>query len=161
MRAIKAHALLHREHRACDEDGQILANFDDYGSVRKLMSDVLATAVEMKVRKQIVETVDAIKAVMQQRPDEVVPRESLGVTIRETAAELRLGHSTAWRRIQQAEALGLVENLEERRGNHAARYIFTDSNVTGEGDDLLPTVDALKRACEEAARERENRRAHG
>src|SRR5262249_60395532 len=43
IRAIKAHALLHREHRDRDDSGQIVANIEhDYAAVCDLMNDLLA-----------------------------------------------------------------------------------------------------------------------
>jgi hypothetical protein len=42
IRAIKSHALMHREHRDRDVDGQIVANALDYIMVRELMNNILA-----------------------------------------------------------------------------------------------------------------------
>src|SRR5262249_52955347 len=48
--AIKAHALLHRQHRRRSLKGAIVATInDDYAKVQPLMAEIMATAAEMKV----------------------------------------------------------------------------------------------------------------
>jgi hypothetical protein len=48
MRAIKSHALLHRNYRPRTNKGSIEATIDeDYAAVRTLMADLLATAAEV------------------------------------------------------------------------------------------------------------------
>ena len=58
LRAIKAHALLHRDHRARSNRGSIVATIDeDYAAVLELLADLLATTAEVKTRKAVKETV--------------------------------------------------------------------------------------------------------
>src|SRR5262249_27274796 len=67
LRAIKAHALLHREHRERDADGQIVANIEhDYAVVRKLMNALLAESSGLAVKQAVVETVEAVKQVTKE-----------------------------------------------------------------------------------------------
>ena len=48
--AIKAHALIHREHRFENDAGEITADIThDYAVVRELMSDLLAEGAEIEV----------------------------------------------------------------------------------------------------------------
>jgi len=59
---IKAHALLHREHRRRTRQGSIIADIEgDYMPVRRLLGELLATASEIKMRKAVQETVAAVK----------------------------------------------------------------------------------------------------
>jgi Toprim domain len=134
--AIKAHALLHRENRERDADGFIVATIeDDYRIVRRLMSDLLATAVDLKVRQTITDTVNAIKEI----------GEGSGVTVRQIADALRLDVSATRRRLRKAEFDGYVTNVEDQRGRgKRGLYIATDENITERGE-LLPTPEELER----------------
>ena len=109
LRAIQAHALIHREHRKRNEDGAIVATIkDDYAPIRELMADLLAAASELKIRKQILDTIQAVRVVVARRNDP----HSDGAKIREIADELALDKSAAWRRVRKAEQEGYIYNLE-------------------------------------------------
>ncbi len=152
LRAIKAHALLHRAHRRRTKKGAIVAEIEkDYKPVRLLVADLLATAAEMKIRKAVKETVEAVR----QLEDAVDPRTrhvresagSDGITVKEIAARLKLDMSTAYRRVQAAEAAGLLLNLEDR-ARRPGRY-----KVTGEKQEsalLLPKTVDLQQAFDDA-----------
>ena len=82
LRAVKAHALLHRAHRDRDDAGVIKATINqDYAAVRKLMRDLLATASELKTRKAITETIAAVK--------KLEPGRRGGVKVRQVADALK------------------------------------------------------------------------
>jgi hypothetical protein len=49
---IHAHALLHRERRARDDQGRILATLDDYAAVRELVADLFAEGVDATVKPE-------------------------------------------------------------------------------------------------------------
>jgi hypothetical protein len=154
LRAIKAHALIHREHRERDDDGWIRATVsEDYRPAAKLMADLMATAAEVKLRKQIVETVEAVKTIENRRRDEdrrsASVREAAGeggVTVREAADKLKIDTTTAWRRLRAAEAAGYVSNLETRKG-HPGRYRASNERLEVLGE-LLPTVRELEDALD-------------
>jgi hypothetical protein len=101
--AIKAHALLHREHRKRDDDGVIIATLHDYAVIRKLMADLMATAVELKMRKQVAETVAAVETIFKAPWGGHDSRDADGAKVREVANALRLDMRTAWRRLRAAE----------------------------------------------------------
>jgi DNA-binding MarR family transcriptional regulator len=136
--AIKAHALLHREHRGRNADGFIVATIeDDYRIVRRLMSDLLSTAAELKVPQTITDTVAAI---------EDIDEEGSGVTVRQIADALRLDVSTTRRRLRKAEHHGYVTNLEDERGRgKRGCYQVTNEKIPEQGE-LLPTPEELERA---------------
>jgi hypothetical protein len=72
LRAVHAHALLHRAHRKCDDRGRIVATInDDYEPVRALLGDVMATGADVKLAKTIVDTVQAIMALMAKQSDQM------------------------------------------------------------------------------------------
>ena len=140
LRAIKAYALLHRHHRRRDDAGAVLATIDqDYGTVRPLMADLLATTTEVKVRQAIIDTVEAVRS--QQPPG------TRGATVLEIAGQLRLDRSAAYRRLQQAEHGGYVVNVEERKG-HPGQYRTTPEADDMPDAEMLPTVEQLKEALE-------------
>ena len=76
LRAIQAHALLHRFHREKDDKGRIIATIDavddgeagapkvqgDYEAVADLFADIIAEAAEIKVSETVAATVKAVKA---------------------------------------------------------------------------------------------------
>ena len=120
LRAIKAHALLHRKHRERNDAGAILATIDDdYEPVRALLSDVLATSAEVKLAKTISDTVKAVATLQgSERAEE-------GVTARVIAEHLKIDRTAAWRRLHAAELTGYVVNLEDRKGR-PGRYRAKD-----------------------------------
>jgi phage/plasmid primase-like uncharacterized protein len=143
LRAIKAHALLHREHRECDESRTIRATIgEDYAICRALLADTLAEATEVKLRKTVIETTEAVREV---QPDE----HQQGATVRAIAQALNLDRSAARRRLYAAEGEGLIVNIETRE-HHTARYRVATEEEQVAGDALLPTVDELRAAIRES-----------
>jgi hypothetical protein len=147
--AIKAHALLHRESRARDQSGAIVATIkQDYKIVRSLMYDVLATAVELKVSERIVETVEAVKEIVADQPaGEDVSRK--GATVRALADALKLDVQAARRRVQAAEEAGFIKNLEFKGRGHTARYVDTGEALR-RASRVLPSPDELEAAWTDA-----------
>jgi hypothetical protein len=143
LRAIKAHALLHRQHRRRDDDGAILATIDeDYAAVLPLLGDLLATTAEVKVRAAIADTIEAVK-------DKQPTNKKFGATAREVANALKIDRTAAWRRLRQAEDSGFVVNVEERRG-HPGQYRTTDESLPDA--DMLPTAEQLRHAIRSSRR---------
>jgi phage/plasmid primase-like uncharacterized protein len=159
LRAIKAHALLHRAHRRRTKEGEIVAEIErDYKPVRLLVGDPLATAAEMKTRKTVKETVEAVK----QLEDAMHPRTrrlheragTPGIAVKEIAARLNLDMSAVYRRLQAAEMAGFLVNLEDRP-RRPGRY-----KTTGDKQDgalFLPKTVDLQRAFDDA---RKNSRSY-
>jgi hypothetical protein len=148
LRAVKAHALLHREHRERNDDGWIKATIEeDYAAVRKLMADLLATASEVKMSKVLKQTVAAVDEVEQRyQQDERTARAReaaglKGVTVNEVADALKLDRSTAYRRLRVGEDAGRLVNVEERKAR-AARYQSTGQQLSVTVR-LLPTADEI------------------
>jgi hypothetical protein len=134
---LRAHALLHQLHRERDADGRVLANFDDYTTVRSLVTDLLADATERAVAPAVRETVRAVD-------DLTGEHDPLGEGVPATAVatQLQVDKSTALRRLRVAAYRGYVKNLESRP-HRPGRYVLGDplpDDVT-----LLPTTAALER----------------
>ena len=137
--AIAAHALLHREQRKrsrrSNTDGFIVATItDDYAAVAKLMAEFMATAAQVKVRKEVTAIVQAVKTL-------TAMRSSVGATSKQVAQKLHIDRSTANRRLGQASELGLLVNKEERKGQ-AGRYVLQDE--APDEIEVLPTAAELR-----------------
>ena len=134
--AIKAHALLHRDHRARDADGAIIATIvDDYRIVRTLMTDILASAVELKIRQTILDTIATVREL----------DDGDGATVRQIADRLNLDISSARRRLRSAEYAGFITNVEDKKGRgKPGRYRGADDRPDEQAE-LLPTPETLER----------------
>lgn len=134
---IRAHALLHQVHRRRDTGGRVVANFEDYATVRGLLADLFADAAERSVPMTMRETVRALEGL-------AASEDPLGegLTVTRVAAVLGLDKASALRRVRHAIDKGFLKNLEEHRGRPARL-------VSGEPmpDDaaLLPTIAELER----------------
>lgn len=135
---IRAHALLHRDNRARDSQGRIMANGDDYHAVRELASEFIAEGVEAAVPQTVRECVGAVAELLGDRPDR--PE----VTKSEVAQRLGLDKSAAWRRVKNALKRGFLTNLEERSGR-PARIVLGEP--LPEDNSLLPSVEQLMSGC--------------
>jgi phage/plasmid primase-like uncharacterized protein len=144
--AIKAHALLHRQHRARGRTtGAIMATLEDYEAVRELMVDPMSESAEIKMRRSLPETVKAVRKASAQKE---------GATVNEVAAVLGLDRSPTSRRLDQAIRAGHVALAEERKGRS---YLYTTTKARMNRDsELLPTV----REVEDALDEEDRRRAY-
>jgi hypothetical protein len=111
IRAIKAHALLHREQRQRDDAGQIIADLErDYAIVRELLNPILAEASGVAVTKAMEETIAAVAKAT------IGMTESEGANAQDIAHVLKLDKSAAWRRLSAARLEGFIVNLEQRKG---------------------------------------------
>jgi phage/plasmid primase-like uncharacterized protein len=148
LRAIKAYALLHREHRKPGErTGAIMATFDDYKAVRELMVDPISEAAEVKARKTLPDTVAAVR---RAQPPSDSGRQ--GATINEIAAQLDIDRTATKRRIDHAMRAGHVALLEARHGR-AFLYATVTGATIAEDTALLPTVEAVRAAFRERTRQ--------
>jgi hypothetical protein len=110
IRAIKAHALLHRDQRDRDEAGQIIADIShDYEAVRKLMNAIIAEGSGVAINPAITETIEAVVTAT------VAMTEAEGTSVMGVAKLLKLDRSTAWRRLSAACDDGYLVNLEQRQ----------------------------------------------
>ena len=132
IRAIKAHALLHREHRDYDADGQIIADIEnDYGAVRELMIGILATGSGVAISKSMAETIAAVRTATGGMT------ETEGASAQDVALELKLDKAAAWRQLTAARQDGYVANLEPRKGM-PGKYRATSEKMVERI--LLPTT---------------------
>ena len=141
LRAIKAHALLHREQRKRTTKGTIIATLEDYAAVRELMADLVAEASEVKIQAKVVETLEAVAEAMRfEGPGD----DQRGAPVRNIAHILKLDMSAARRRLNQAVDRGYIENLESRPGR-LGRYRLTTVEYDHDRT-VLPSVKKLRAA---------------
>jgi hypothetical protein len=149
---IEAHAVLHQELRQRDHDGNIIATIDDdYAIVRELVKDLIAVGTGVKVADRVRETVkavaDVLDTVKNARNEGTsvinladVPEDNT-VTVKQVAKKLKLDHNPTWRRVQDSIRVGVLRNLEERKGR-PARLVLGDAIEAVEVE-LLPEAKAL------------------
>ena len=133
LQLIRAHTLLHREHRPQDCDGRIIALPADYAAVHNLVADQFAEGVATMVKQTTRDTVDAVKRLAK-----------LEVTVTEIAKELKLDTSAASRRVSEARSSGYLVNNETGKGR-PARIALGDPMPTEL--EILPHPDQLADCC--------------
>jgi hypothetical protein len=132
LRAIKAHALLHRQHREVDERGQIVADVEhDYAAVRELLLEIVGAAAGTKLSKAMKETVDAVREATKDCVHDSDGTSSLAI-----AQLLRLDNSAARRRLLKAQSAGLIVNHETRPRQPGKYRVVSGEEQLG---DVLPT----------------------
>src|SRR5262249_36632123 len=137
--------------------GVIIATLHDYAVIRQLMADLLASAVELKMRQQVADTVEAVKGFFA-APWKGDERDTQGASTAQVAEILKLDMNTAWRRLRAAEEARFVVNLEHRR-NRPGRYRLSGDSLSESDGALLPTADELQQALQEARRAWERARS--
>jgi hypothetical protein len=132
---IRAHSILYRAQREQDEGGRIVATIQgDYAPVRRLVGDLIAEGVEAGVSRAMRETVEAVRAIVEDgspyaSPSAIVKR--LGV-----------GKSATYDRIRRAQVAGYIVN-EAPQGERAKRLVVGIA-LPGERE-FLPAPAALVR----------------
>jgi energy-coupling factor transporter ATP-binding protein EcfA2 len=128
--AIKAHALIHRNHRKTSEFGEIIADVEnDYAAVRDIMKDVMAESSGKAVKETVKQTVAAVKqATAGMAEDE-------GATAQQVGKILKLDKSTARRRLIAALNEGFILDLEARKGQ-PGKYRCSSQEI--ESGETLP-----------------------
>lgn len=130
---IKAHALLHRESRATDEQTRIVATLEDYEVVYSLVADLLCPATPRNPAATVTETVAAVRSLQARGVPEP--------TVTQLGNALGIDKSTALRRTTAAIAAGLLANLTTQRGAQARLAIPAALPAT---TGSLPTPERLR-----------------
>lgn len=116
LTTVKAHALLHREHRKRDGQGRIVATIRDYEVAYDLLADRLAQGAGVALKKNDLRVFDAVKELQRSKTEK-----NDGVTVADLVTDLQLNQTTVNRRLAKLVANGSVENLNPGRGK-TARY---------------------------------------
>jgi hypothetical protein len=129
---IRAHAILHQCTREKDDQGRIVATVADYAAIRNLVANIVAEGVQATVRKEVRQTVEAVK--------DLLAKDHEHVTVNQVAEALHLDGSTVSRRVSVARSLGYLKNDETRRGMPAKLVIGDKMPAEVE---VLPDATAL------------------
>jgi len=130
---IRAHALLHQYTRTRDENGQIVANDEDYRAIYDLVASIIADGVEQTVSDSVRQTVDVVEELQNEGMAEI----SNAVL----AKKLNLDKGATSRRVRQAKQRGFLKNLEDKKGK-PARLVIGDPMP--EDLDVLPKPETLE-----------------
>jgi hypothetical protein len=133
LRAVKTHALIHRDHRQRDDQGRIVASIRDYEVIYDLLAARLAESSEVKLRKVVQQTVEAVMKLEKDHSE--------GVPTKEVAKFVKRDRTTVWRRLDTARQRGFLENRETQHGREA-RWRTTTGELPSE--DVLPTAAELE-----------------
>jgi hypothetical protein len=134
MYLIKSHAALHLNHRQKDEQGRVIATYDDYQTVYELVADLVACGTGHLVTVTVRETVGAVKALVGDHQDHP------GISIQGIADYLELHKSTASRRVKKALHAGYLENKAK-----APAYKLVPGDPLPDNQTVLPPLDRIKR----------------
>jgi len=137
LNLIKAHTVLHQATRERDEEGRIVAVFEDYASVCELVADLVSEGVEATVQPIVRETVEAVSRLLREDDEESITANAL-------RQDLKLEKGPVSRRIKLAIEAGYLKNLEDRKGK-PARLILGDPMP--KDLQVLPAVGELMREC--------------
>jgi hypothetical protein len=110
---IRAHALLHRASRELTADGAIVATLEDYGAVRELVEELIASGVGATVPQTMRETVTAVADLLEGKGKD----ETVSVT--QIARALDLDKGPTSRRVKAATERGYLVNHEDKQGRPA------------------------------------------
>jgi hypothetical protein len=129
---IRAHALLHQASRRKDADGRVVAEIADYAAVRELVADLVAEGTEVSVKAELRETVKAVADLLADGRDDVKQAD--------IKKALKLDKSAVSRRVAACLEVGLLRNLEDRKGRPARLVLGEPLPVEVE---LLPKPEGL------------------
>ena len=151
LNLVKAHALLHRNHRESDSQGRILATIgEDYREVHRLLADELAEATGGRVSETVRETFEAVRALTASGGINAANAKQVGDA-------LRIDRSAASRRLMKAVNEGLIEN-EETRPHRPGRYrCVVGAEITD--SPILPSPEALEALVDSAELDRDTQKS--
>src|ERR1700730_12951978 len=135
---IHAHALLHRQSRARDECGRIVATVTDYAAVYHLVEKLFGEGIEATVPKIVRETVEAVGAYLG-------AERASSISVTALAKELGLDKAPTHHRVGKAIKAGYLVNQQDRRGK-PAQIVLGDP--LPEDKELLPPPATVEAAGE-------------
>lgn len=136
---IRTHTLLHQANRDRDDKGRIIATYEDYAAIRKLISPFIAEGLEAAVPQDVRDTVKALEDLKGENAARAVTYSILG-------KQLKLDKSSGYRRALKAMSLGYIQN-ESEKGKPADLIIGEEMPAD---KPVLPSVAELQAGCEVA-----------
>jgi len=131
---VRAHAILHAQHRERDDEGRVVATKEDYATVYNLVGERLAQGAGFAVTETIRETVRAVAELQKALPLGPPP------TFAKIGKKLGIHKSNAQHRVEKCIELGYLVNQQTLR-NQPAMIILGDP--LPEDRPVLPHPDKL------------------
>lgn len=137
---VRAHAFLQQERRERNEDGAIIATFEDYGAVRGLVEPVLEDGLEQTVTLEVRAVVEAVDLLHVPNDDDE------GVTVAALANHLKLDRSSVHRRVAVALERDFLRDVG-RGGRGRSKMLIPGEPLPDGTTQVLPTVADLEHLC--------------
>jgi hypothetical protein len=134
LTVISAVALLHQRQRSVDNRGRIIADIRDYELARSLLIDVFTAAASGGISRSVRETVEALVRIYHDKP----------LMQKALCDELKLDKDTVYHRVRRAIQLGLIRNLETRKGQPSQ---LVPGDPLEPEEQSLPLPSALGEVC--------------
>jgi DNA-binding transcriptional ArsR family regulator len=131
LTTVKAHALLHREHRKRDAQGRIVATAYDYEVAYDLLAARLAQGAGLTLKRNDERVLDKLRDLSEES--------ERGVTVAELVRALDLNQTTVNRRLMKLVTNGFVENLNPGIGKTGRFRIIAEPSAGA----VLPKPDDL------------------
>lgn len=161
---IRAHTVLHQAHRACTDEGRLVAELRDYEAVRPLLLDMMARDEGYTVSPGVRRLVEYIRAEAVQRyaKRHPFPGESMSpaptyedlksiwvpVSAASIAAALQVGRTSAYEYAKEATDLGYLLNNEGRSRQRMLLSLDCPLPDSEDQDQALPTVQQVNQYME-------------
>lgn len=129
---IRANAVLHQATRQRDSAGQVIADPQDYETVRQLVSEAIGSQVDATVQETVRQTVEAVTRINGKTRQPVC--------ISELKKELNLDKSTISRRVKVALGREYLQNEEKHRGRP---FRLIPGDPLPPATEILPSIEAL------------------
>ena len=132
---IQASALLHQRQRQLDSDGRLLAGADDYQLARHLLLKPLGRLLGGRLSDPVRRFHERLRSWFGGET----------FTAREAARKEQGSRSSVYGWVGELHDAGLLEQVEERRGNVAAKWRLSPEAEEGDTDALLPPLEKVFR----------------
>lgn len=132
---VSANALIHQYNRKKLHDGTIIAKFEDYKMVHKLIADVVSAGVEATIQKTVRQAVKMVKRLRKEN-------RSHSISFTDLARALEIHKSSAKRHVDIAIEQGYLINEEEKKGA-PARIVLGEPMPANIG--ILPKPSILRK----------------
>ena len=129
---IQASALLHQHQRQIDADGRLLANADDYKLARHLLGLPMARQLGGRISDPALRFLGRLQKYFG-------PQETF--TTRDAKSKESQSKSSVYGWLAELHETGMVDRVEEQRGNRAAQWRLSSNAPDPDAAAVLPPVE--------------------
>ena len=158
---ISTSAILHRETRSRDSQGNIIANIKDYRNVYEIFNDVLSVGLNQKLKKHLKPTLELAARVIKEKRYLADEEKDVIFTVQDISTLAKQDGNVATERtyrthINELVSLGYFRNINKERGQRsgaaAHKYAPLREDVIGDKG-ILPLPSVVEDFLEMAAGE--------